>query len=869
MKFEPTKWLKRATAFVKPDAPMHIPATVAAAASLTDRNAFSSLFTYRFFDGENNLMYLDDGSGPAVGFVLAITPLMVAGVDTETHVEASLNALPPDSVVQFGKLVTPQVEGFVNVWADARLRKNNNPLLRQIAERRREFMLTTSLGPSMLPRTRMHPRMMQWYVSARIPYTGDVKNEIEMKAFRQNVRDVRNTVVGALGAGGMRAEVLDEQEVKFLLWELLNPHLEPNERLNEQVKGVPIAQDIVSRNTRVTVMRDGRLGFSKGVGDEDEDGEHVPDVAVTCITADAAPSPLYLPMMAKTLGDPMAWDERITCPYWAYTTIHVLHPDSSKDDLLAKFGLLNKQTMSESPWFRSMMGHLYERRDRAQSLLKETGKGHRLVRCYTGINLYTPPAEARQQTERVKGFYRTIGFRVSEEPYISLPVFLASMPMQYTPQMDPANKGMQRAWLMSSLNAASMVQVQGDWRGTGADAGGLLLVSRAGQVATFDLLWQESVNYNFIVVAASGSGKSFLTNEIVCDFLSRGGIARLIDVGRSYHRFCTVMGGENLVFDAEKPRSLNPFSDIHTPADLNELMPMLKELLRLMAYPLTPQEDTPAFQYVLLEHAITAAWEEKGNKTELSDVVAWLEAYRGDETTRAKDLAMQLRPFSHGRYKPWFSGPRQISFNKPLVVVELEELKQDPELQSVVLQLVMFQVTKEMYLSPKEIPKLLAIDEAWDLMGGLRTGKFIETAFRRMRKYNGVAGVITQSFADFAKSEASQAAVENAAWQFILHQKTESISAAVDKKLITADEMTVDLIKSVNSSEGFSEVYVRNDAGSGVYRFVTDKHSYYTFTSRAADVVRLNKLVEAGSTLEDAIDKLAMDDYHRMWGEAA
>lgn len=865
---------RRVASFVKPDAPMVTPATMSAAAELTDRNRFSSLFSYRAFDADLNLIYLDDGEVPSVGFILAMSPLNVAGIDTETQIEAAINALPADSILQVGKLVTPQVQGFIDTWAYARLKVNQNPLLRQMAERRRDFMLTTAEGPSMLPRTRLHPRMMQWYCAVRIPYTGDTSNEAELRAFRQNVRDCRNTVAGALQAGGMQTAVMNEEDVKFLLRELLNPHLEPNERLNDSTRGQPLALDLVARNSRVTVLRDGRIGFSKETGDVDDNGDHKPDVVVTCITADAAPHEMYLPMMARTLGDPLSWDDRVTCPYWAYTTVHVLSPDSSKDDLTQKFGLLNKQTASESPWFRSMMGHLYERRDRAGQLLKETSKGHRLVRAFTGINLYTPVDEARQQTERVKGFFRTTGFRVSEEPYISLPVFLASMPLQYSKTMDPPNRGLQRAWLMSSLNASSMMQVQGDWRGTGAEHGGLLLTSRSGQLATFDLLWKQSINYNFIVVAASGSGKSFLTNEIVSDFLSRGGIARLIDVGRSYHRFCTVMGGENMIFEADNPRSLNPFSDIHTPEDLREMIPMLKELLRLMAFPLTPEEDTDAFQYVLLELAVDAAWHQHGNQTELAHVVDWLAQYRGEGSphqvdNRALDLATQLRPYSHGRYKEWFSGPRKVSFNKPLVVVELEELKQDAQLQAIVLQLVMFQCTKEMYLSDRAIPKLLAIDEAWDLMGGLRTGKFIETAFRRMRKYNGVAGVITQSFQDFDKSEAARAAVENAAWQFILNQKQESIDAAVANKRISANEMTIDLIKSVKSGEGFSEVFVRNDAGCGVYRFVTDKHSYYTFSSRATDIVAIDRLVASGLTLEGAIDRLAMADYERDWGSGS
>lgn len=851
--------IKKIAAFVKPDLPGPVPYTVAAARALTERQTFSSLFTYRYFDDETNLCFLDDADTPSVGFVLAINPLMSAGVDAETQLEAVFNAMPPDSVVQFGKLVTPQVEGFIQTWAEARLANNVNPLLRQIAERRRDFMLATAEGPSMLPQTRLHPRMMQWFVAVRIPYKGSLGKSEEMASYLRQVQDIRGTVKGALKSAMMDSEELSQEDFKYLLKELLNPHQEPTARVTESVPGAPLAGDLVSRNTRVTVQDDGRLGFASGSGE--------PEVVVTCLTVDSAPQTLYLPMMARTLGDPAAWDERISCPYWAYTTIHVLHADDSKDALMRTFALLNKQTMSESPWFRAMMGHLYERKDRAEMLLKETAKGHSLVRAYTGINLYTHPEDARAQTEFVKGLYRRAGFRISEEAYISLPVFMASMPLQYTPSMDPPNQGMQRAWLMSSLNAASMLQIQGDWRGTGETKGGLLLVSRSGQVATFDLL-QTTINYNFVVVATSGSGKSFLTNEIVCDFLSKGGIARIVDVGRSYARFCEVMKGENIVFSPENPMSLNPFTGINTEDDLHEMMPMLKDLLRLMAYPLTPEDQTPAYQYQLIEKAVSEAWYKHGADCELRHVVEWLAGYQGEEGSRSRDLALQLEPFSHGRYKRWFAGRRTVQFSKALVVIELEELKQDSALQAVVLQLMMFQVTKEMYLSDRRIPKLLAIDEAWDLMGGLSTGRFIETAFRRMRKYNGIAGVITQSFEDFEKSPAARAAIENAAWQFVLYQRPESVEFAVDNKRISADPHTVSLIKSVRSGTGFSEVFIRGEQGSGLYRFVTDKHSYYTFTTKPTDINRLNDLVDQGATLEEAIDQLAMQDYENMWGAA-
>ena len=849
-----SRLLGQVLSWVSPEPPPAVPFTLQAARAMTERNQFSQLLAYRHFDEEDNICYLEDADGPAVGLAYEIGALSVAGTDAETQIEAIFHACPENTVVCFGKLSTPQVEGYLNLWAQARLDKNENPLLRAMALARRQFMLETATGPSMLPTTRMHPRMTQNYLLVRVPFDGDLTDERDLANFSRTIKTLKGTLKGALTALGVGGAEMDEAGLKVLLRQLLNPHIEPSGQILDAHPNKSLAEDLVSANTRVTVQSDGRVGFAGTAAVE-------PDVLMTALTADAFPRPLVLPAMAQTLGDPRMREDRVTAPYWAYTNVTVLHPDKAKDVLTGKKAALNKQTMSESPWFRSMMGYLYDRRDMVDALLQETSQGRTLVRAYTGINIYSHPEEAQSQTEEVKGLWRRAGFRLSEEKHISFPVFLASLPLQYSPAMDPANGGLQRAQLMSSLNAASMCHLQGDWRGSSPTQAGPLMVSRSGQLATFDLL-ESATNYNFVIVAASGSGKSFFAQELVSDFLSKKGIVRLIDVGRSYKRFCERMNGQNIIFDPDNPVSLNPFTGIRSPRDLDENMPLLKDLLRMMAYPLTPEEETPPYQYQLLEEAVTQAWQIKGEQTELVDVCAWLEAH----DDRGADLALQLRPYSQGRYRKWFSGPRSISFDQPLVVVELEELKKDSNLQAVVMQLMMFQITNEMYLSDRAIPKMLAIDEAWDLMGGMKTGRFIETSFRRARKYNGIAGVITQSFEGFEKSAAARAAIENAAWQFVLRQRPESLEFAVEHKRIVSDPYSLELMRSVQSGDGYSEVFVRAEAGYGLYRFVTDRHTYYTFTTKPADINRIAALTNSGVSLAQAIDQLAQADYVAMWG---
>ncbi len=827
----------------------------ASAQAMSERLSFSRLLNYREFDADTNILFLDDGEAPSAGFMLQLSPLLVAGVDAEPQFEAIINTCPPDTIIQSAVLSSQYVESFLDRWALARTEKATNEILRNVATQRREFMLNCIGDTSLLPKTEMYPRNIMYFMSVRVPFTGDPASLADFESFVRIVSDLQNSVQGALSGAGIHSRILEEDEVKFVLRELLNPHVDPHSRVCDAMPDIPAYLDILDRNTRMRVIDEGGIAFSGHTRQNEK--------VVVPITVDTYPNEVYLPMTANLLGEPSSREDRIPNPFWAYTTIHVLDADKARDALTAKLGALNKQAMSESEWYRAMMSHMYAKREATQKLLDTSRSGKQLVRIYSGINIITDLPNVKRDTEYVTALWRRAGFRASAEKFITLPAFIASLPLQYTPTMDPPNRGMQRAVTAHSINAASLFFAQGDWVGNKPEDGGPLLVSRRGQLASFNLL-ETSTNYNFVVVAASGSGKSFFINEIVADFLARDGMVRLLDVGRSYLRTCEIAGGVNLIFDPNNPVSMNPFYGITEERDLAEMLPMLKALLRQMAYPLQSEEDTPSWEYQALEAAVVAAWDLKREATELKDVYDWLLAHPDD---RARDLAFQLAPFAIGRYSPWFTGPRQVQFDNKFIVVELEELNSDPELQSVVLTLCIHQITKEMYLSDVRIPKLLAIDEAWALLGNMKTGAFIETAFRRARKYNGIAGVITQSFEDFSKSPAARATIQNAAWKFVLHQHAESLQFAADNKLILADEYLLDLLKSVKSGAGFSEVYVWSKEGQGLYRFITDRHSYYTFTTNPKDKSRMANLTAQGHTLLEAIDILAKEDYAAGWGK--
>ena len=848
------------TEWLRPAAPGDLPVPTQIARALSERVAFTDWLSYRDFDDENDLVYLTAADTFRVGFVLGFAPLLVAGTDIESQLEAVLTNCPPDTVVQVGVLSGTQTEPILNAWLDARLRDNKHPMLAEIALRRREyFEAASSHGGSLTyGGANFQPRKFFYYISVSLPYNGAPDDERAMEIFLKNVVGLRATMEGALKGASIPSASLNRDAFEALLNELLNPQLTPDARRDRLGSGMGLPESLVDRESRISVNPDGSIKFSSF-----KDGST--DILATVLTMDAPPAEGWLPKTSMLLGHPLSRDDRINCPFWLHTTILVQNPDKAKDRITMKLGSLNKQMMSESPWYRSMMSHLYTQKEELDGLMEAARGGHSPMRVWSGVVLYNTPERMKRETEYVANLWRKAGFRCSPERFISLPVFLAGLPLMYDPATDPPTRGLQRANTVNSFNAATLMHVQGDWQGSAPHRGGPLLVSRRGQLASIDL-FDTSSNYNFVVIAQSGSGKSFFSNELAVDFLSRNGMVRIFDVGRSYKRFASVMGGSILEFTPENPVSLNPFSGITNHGELWELMPMLKSLIRQMAFPLTDDDSFETqfnWEYAAIEQAITSAWELHGENTGLEHVYHWM-AQQGD--TRYQDLAFQLHSFAVGRYAAWFNGPRQVRLDNDLIIVELEDLEVDPDLQAVVMTLMIHQITKDMYLSDpdRKRTKLLLVDEGWRLLGDKQSGGFISKAFRTVRKYRGCAGAITQSYADFAASAAARAALENSAWQFVLKQKPESIDFAVNQKWISDDEMLTGMLKTVNSdsAQGFSEIFVRGENGQGVYRFVTDRHSYWLYTTNPTDLARLAETQRSHNCdLLTAVDILAREDY--------
>jgi conjugal transfer ATP-binding protein TraC len=394
-----------------------------------------------------------------------------------------------------------------------------------------------------------------------------------------------------------------------------------------------------------------------------------------------------------------------------------------------------------------------------------------------------------------------------------------------------------------------MLPLFSDWRGTGSPV--MNFVSRNGQLMSVSL-FDSASNYNCCIAAQSGSGKSFLANEIISSYQAMGGKVWVIDVGRSYLDLCDAYDGDFIEFNKESNICLNPFPLIQ---DFAEEEDMIIGLVSAMAAPTTPLTD---FQVASMKRAFRTIWDEKKQKMRVDDLAAALLEHRDQ---RVKDVGAQLYPFTRdGEYGKYFDGDNNVNFRRAFSVLELEELKGRQHLQQVVLLQLIYQIQQDMYLGERDRPKVVIIDEAWSLLTEGDVGKFIEHGYRRFRKYGGAAIVITQSVTDLYDSPTGRAIAENSANMYLLGQKPEAIAALEKEERLPINKSGYNLLKTVHTQVGaYSEIFFMTSYGGGIGRLIVDKYHQLLYSTHPKDVQAIKNRRKEGMSIAEAIDSILVE----------
>lgn len=800
------------------------------------------MFDFRFYNrvpdympwlayDEASQLFLMDGN--YIGFTFSATPLAGFEPTMEKRFRSLMNfEFPKGCYLQFNLMVFDDVSDHVYGLRQARS-GTKDPLISAATANTVHFIEQGAHGIG----TDIPVRNSTLLISLKMPIEEMLPTEEEAtEAVR--LRRAMTEMLVTIGYQDLR--VLNDTELLYQLSQALNRNANASWRQGR----VPVDES--------KFLREQVFDFDSTI----EVGEKVVRIGsayVTSLSAKKLPRRGYFGLAERYSVDPHSGDRGIPCTHMVNCTIKIEDISDMKPKIERKRQYYGNY--ANGPFGR-LLPEYVQRYEDLNLILDAITKGDQIHRFSLNFLLFSKSQdEAERYATTTRTYLNELGFSIMQDAGVVFSLVRANLPLG--PEKED-QRNLARFRMMNSAAIATFVPSFFEWRGTQTPL--ISLLGRGGQVMGFSQ-FDSGTNYNMTVSAESGAGKSFFSNEMISALLATGGKVWVIDVGRSYMKLCESLGGQFLSFEATSDICLNPFSSIKTEADFDEVQDILLNLLATMAAPKQGLQDfqTAALRTILREqylehrellsvdHIARACFD---RAAELGD------GPNGElREKRISDIGFGLKAFcSDGQYGRYFTGPSNIDFTKNFVLLELEELKSQKHLQTVVLLLLIYQIQNGMYLGDRAIKKMLLIDEAWDLLSDPQIAGFIEAGYRRFRKYNGSACIITQALTDLHGSATGQAVLANSAVTIMLQQKSATLDKLASGDHPEFSRALCERLKTVRTIPGrYSEVFIKTWAGAGIGRFTVDPFRALLYSTRPTDVAEIDRFVVQGMTVQDAI----------------
>lgn len=303
-------------------------------------------------------------------------------------------------------------------------------------------------------------------------------------------------------------------------------------------------------------------------------------------------------------------------------------------------------------------------------------------------------------------------------------------------------------------------------------------------------------NYNSIIFAKSGAGKSYATKLEIIRTLMFDTDVIVIDPEREYEYLAEAIGGRYFNISLSSDHHINPF-DLPIPREDESGADVLRSniinlvgLFRIMLGGLSPEEDS------IIDRAITETYSLKDITADsdfstiepplLSDFEMILSGMEGTDS-----ILQRLTKYTHGSWANFINQPTNVDINKKFVVFSVRDMEDDlkPAAMYIVTHFIWNAVRKELK------KRLLVVDEAWWMMKSDDTASFLYSIAKRGRKYYLGLCTITQDVGDFMKSPYGVPIITNSSIQLLLKQSPSTMDV-LQKTFNLTDEEKYLLLES-------------------------------------------------------------------------
>lgn len=780
---------------------------------------------------EDGHVFLMDDKTIGVGFIC--DPLFAADEKIQERTVGLLNQeFPPDSTMQFCLFRSPDIRRDLNHMIELRDGFHHD-LLTSVIRERIGFLEhhTTEKITARNNRGYYDNGLIQdtkLFVTIKIPINNNKPSDSEIRS----IQNLHSKIESALQTVGLRPRSMTAVNYIRIMGTILNWSPEASWRHSQGTWDTdkPICEQIFDYDTDIKVSKDSLM-----LGDQH----------VKILSAKKLPDSAYFGDAVSYIGDISGGDSNIKENYMIVTNVFFPDPEKEKAKLDRKRQFAVNQAYGPMLKFVPILADKKEGFDVLYDSMKE---GQKPVRISYSMAIFAPTKErADSAAMRARSIWRETRFDLMEDKYIMLPQLINILPLCTDAN---AVKETFRYKTMTTEQAVVLLPIFCEWKGTGTFHAALM--SRNGQLMSLSL-HDSNTNKNLVIAAESGSGKSFLTNELIFSYLSEGAQVWVIDAGKSYQKLAELLNGDFVHFEEGTGVCLNPFELVQKYEDEEDA---IVSIVSTMA---SAKGMLDEWQISSLKQIMASIWEKKGRTMKVDDVAeACLEE---TQDQRLKDIGTQLYPFtSKGSYGRYFAFDNNVSFQNQFTVLELDELQGRKHLRQVVLLQLIYQIQQEVFLGERNRKKVVIVDEAWDLLKEGEVSVFMEHAYRKFRKYGGSVVIATQSINDLYENTVGRAIAENSASMYLLGQTEETVESVKRSGRLSLSEGGFNMLKTVHTVQGvYSEIFIKSKSGLGVGRLIVGDFQKLLYSTDPVDVNAIDQHVSRGLTVPDAIRAVMRD----------
>lgn len=397
--------------------------------------------------------------------------------------------------------------------------------------------------------------------------------------------------------------------------------------------------------------------------------------------------------------------------------------------------------------------------------------------------------------------------------------------------------------------------------------------------------WDEPmrriVSRNFAIFAPTGRGKSVIANAIESGLIDTQDVVVVnIDLGRSYEKLSKLYKPEDVGYfryESGKPLGLNPFilEEGEQPTELK-----IEEVCEVVWTNIKKNGSTTALEKTSMRKIVKAyfictiaddgvsalSWPGFYNFVKIN--------YENDQLFYSLDIEndpkfFDIKEFLHagsdfigdGIYSNIFAATDKEIYNsfvgKKLIIFELEEIKDNMLLVTIMLQIISEAITRIVW-KDRSRRALVLFDEFAETLK--MPGILSKVAYyaQAIRKQNGMLGLILQAASQFPDTPDGKSILANTETLIVLPTDNKVVIDSLEERtsLSKYDRIQIESMRhNFNGEIKYSEFFLKRGSFSRVMRLELAPKALIAYETRGNRATEIMKLYNQHGSMEEAINK--------------